>query len=122
MILPKRKRVGKKPKRENLAIIPMLSSPKVEKGAIGGLKNEEERLLHFLLRKLNIAQSLYQLIDEEDRIAVCVSSGKDSLCLLLYFQKNYPIPFELGAVHIEPDFQPGHEERRISLEKFLGEY
>jgi len=89
------------------------------------LKNEKERLLHFLLRKLNKAQSLYQLIEEEDWIALGISPGKDSLtllCLLLYFQKHYPIPFELGAVHIEPDFQPGHEERRASLEKFLGEF
>jgi len=100
----------------------MLRSSKREKGATGGLKNKEERLLHFLLKRFNKAHRLYQIIEEGERIAVGVSSGMDSLCLLLYFQKQYPVPFELGAVHIEPDFQPGHEKRRVSLEKFIEEF
>ena len=89
------------------------------------MNTEQEQRLHFLLKKLNLAHRLYRLIEEGDRIAVGVSSGKDSLTLLLflqYFQKHYPLAFELGAVHIEPDFQPGHEERRCSLEKFLERY
>ena len=87
------------------------------KGKIEGaesLNMEQEQRLHFLLKKLNLAQKLYRLIEEGDRIAVGVSSGKDSLTLLLllqYFQKHNTLSFELGAVHIEPDFQPGHQER-----------
>lgn len=61
---------------------------------MGVLKKEEERRLHFLLKKLNMAQRLYKLIEERDRIAVGVSQGKDSLtllCLLLYFQQQYSL-------------------------------
>ena len=50
----------------------------------------------------------YKMIDEDDRIAVGVSGGKDSLLLLLalkHLQSYYPKRFELEAITIELGFE-----------------
>lgn len=50
----------------------------------------------------------YQLIHENDRIAVAVSGGKDSwslLHILLHFQKVCPFDFEIIPVTIDPGFE-----------------
>ena len=49
----------------------------------------------------------YDLIQENDRIAVGVSGGKDSLVLLYglhALQKFYPVPYELCAVTVDTGF------------------
>ena len=50
----------------------------------------------------------YGMISENDRIAVGVSGGKDSMLLLValkYLQGYYPKPFELEAITIELGFE-----------------
>ena len=57
----------------------------------------------------------YQLIEPNDRIAVGVSGGKDSLALLYVLSKLrqfFPIPFHLEAITIDLGF-PGMEYERI---------
>jgi len=50
----------------------------------------------------------YNMIDEGDKIAVCLSGGKDSITMLHAFrslQRFYPKKFELIAISINPGFE-----------------
>ena len=50
----------------------------------------------------------YNMIDEGDKIAVCLSGGKDSITMLHAFkslQRFYPKKFELIAISIDPGFE-----------------
>lgn len=50
----------------------------------------------------------YDMIEEGDKIAICLSGGKDSLTLLQAFkalQRFYPKKFELIAISIHPGFE-----------------
>ena len=50
----------------------------------------------------------YHMIDDNDKVAVGVSGGKDSLLLLLalkHLQSYYPKHFELEAITIELGFE-----------------
>ena len=49
----------------------------------------------------------YKMIEEGDKIAVCLSGGKDSITMLQAFkalQRFYPKKFELIAISIDPGF------------------
>lgn len=46
----------------------------------------------------------YDMIAPGDRIAIGLSGGKDSLCLLMglsALRRFYPVPFELHAIHVD---------------------
>lgn len=50
----------------------------------------------------------YQMIEQSDKIAVCLSGGKDSITMLhalKALQKFYPKNFELIAISIHPGFE-----------------
>lgn len=50
----------------------------------------------------------YHMIEEGDKIAVCLSGGKDSITLLHAFkalQRFYPKKFELIAISVNPGFE-----------------
>ncbi len=64
--------------------------------------------LQKLLSYIRKAVDTYQLIEDNDKIAVGVSGGKDSLTLLYALhalQRFYPHPFELMAVSVDLGFE-----------------
>lgn len=55
----------------------------------------------------------YHMIEEGDKIAVCLSGGKDSITMLQglkTLQRFYPKPFSLIAISIDPGFEFFHTE------------
>lgn len=50
----------------------------------------------------------YNMIEENDKIAICLSGGKDSITMLHAFkalQRFYPKKFEIIAISIDPGFE-----------------
>ncbi len=61
-----------------------------------------------ILSHMRKAIEEYKMIDEGDKIAVCLSGGKDSITMLHAFkslQRFYPKKFELVAISIDPGFE-----------------
>ena len=61
-----------------------------------------------ILSHMRKAIEEYNMIDEGDKIAVCLSGGKDSITMLHAFkslQRFYPKKFELVAISIDPGFE-----------------
>ncbi|MBT8084316.1 MAG: tRNA 2-thiocytidine(32) synthetase TtcA [Woeseia sp.] len=89
-------------------------------------KPEEHRRRKRLRRKTGEAISDYDMIQEGDRVMVCVSGGKDSyamLDLLLDLKKISPVRFDLVAVNLDQK-QPGFPEEVLPgyLDKLGVEY
>ena len=67
-----------------------------------------------IFSKFAKAINVYQLVKPNDRIAVCISGGKDSMLMAKLFQelKNHnKFPFELTFLVMDPGYSP--ENRRI---------
>ena len=61
-----------------------------------------------ILSKMRKAIEEYNMIEENDKIAICLSGGKDSITMLHAFknlQIFYPKKFELIAISIDPGFE-----------------
>lgn len=85
------------------------------------MKKQLTHLERSLYRKIGQATREYNLIENGDRIMVCISGGKDSYALLYFLdimRRRTPIKFEIIAVHLD-QVQPGYNGK--PLEDYLVE-
>ena len=89
------------------------------------LKAEESLRKKFhreLLTKFCKAINDYELILPNDKIAVCISGGKDSMCMAKLFQevkKHNKIPFEVVYLVMDPGYSKANRELILNNAKKL---
>ncbi len=65
----------------------------------------------------------YELIRQGDKIAVCISGGKDSMLLAKLFQvlhRHTAVPFELEFIVMDPGYNPVNRQKIIDNADLMG--
>lgn len=86
-----------------------------------------EQSIHKKYRKdiwspFTTAVKRYQLIQENDHIAVCISGGKDSMLLakcMQLLQRISDVPFSLTYLVMDPGYNPGNREKILENAELL---
>lgn len=67
--------------------------------------------------------SEYKLIEEGDRVAVCISGGKDSMLLakcLQELKRHWLVNFEVKFFALDPGYTPANRQRILDNAELLG--
>ncbi len=89
------------------------------------MKTDPNRLAYYLLKRVNQAVRRYALIENDDRIAVAVSGGKDSITLLRLLQlyhRRAGVRYDLTAMHVRVPDDPHETERSRALASLFDEW
>jgi tRNA 2-thiocytidine biosynthesis protein TtcA len=98
--------------RRSLRVKSPALSHLADSGAMGTLSVNQNKLQKRLRRLAGEAVADYQMIEDGDKVMVCLSGGKDSYTLLdvlLHFRKVSPVRFDIVAVNMDQK-QPGFPE------------
>lgn len=79
---------------------------------MGKVEKEEKQLINRLRGVVVRAINKYGMIEEGDKVMVCLSGGKDSytmLDILMHLQRTLPYKFDIVAVNLDQK-QPGYPE------------
>lgn len=66
-----------------------------------------------IFKQFTKALADYRLVSEGDKIAVCISGGKDSMLLAVLFsdwQRHSPVPFEVKFLVMDPGYSAANRE------------